>query len=417
MRYESIMNNVGYFSDRTLDGYDPFHSDFKSGGKDKDYRDVIAAGLDATHDYTRVITSDDIIPGFGQISYCGWDGNTGKPDPGIQWLETTYGRLVRPPGTQYTGSGIATADAQALHFFWNSVNAAHSSIQGGVVVGEIRETLRTIAHPMRSLGQGLDHYLRGIPHKCAKSVRGVRGRGRRKSVIQSTIADTWLENSFALQPLYNDMVAGAKALSDIINGPWRPPVKRVSGRGVSPFDMGTVYRTTSSDAWSLLRVSHTRFTEKCTVHYFGGVKLKPYSTASGLARDLGFSLGSFVPTLYELLPYSWLVDYVTNFNDIVTAATGVDSNLYFCGRTIVVEARGRTWCDDYPRQHIDRLRYVMGNAGSAYSMQKTINRSKITSLQELVPSFQFRIPNLFQGLNVAALIGASGDTSRRIARL
>jgi hypothetical protein len=58
-----------------------------------------------------------------------------------------------------------------------------------------------------------------------------------------------------------------------------------------------------------------------------------------LVDRLGFRLDEFVPTLWEVLPWSFLVDYFSNVSEIISAATYVNSNLAYCSKTVVTERK------------------------------------------------------------------------------
>jgi hypothetical protein len=51
-------------------------------------------------------------------------------------------------------------------------------------------------------------------------------------------------------------------------------------------------------------------------------------------RRLGFQAQNFIPTIYELVPYSFLIDYFVNLGGIIEAVCTDTTGVYFVSKTV-----------------------------------------------------------------------------------
>jgi hypothetical protein len=197
------------------------------------------------------------------------------------------------------------ADQQALGSFWRACVSARNAVQSGTMLGELRETIRMV----RGRGESMMHLFTNWNQHLRRSKRRYRKREDRRKEA----ADAWLEFSFGWAPLAAD-VKGALSV-------WSEPrreVRRANGNGKSQavgmlsdgadFSIGPI----------ICRHDIVKATTRAEVRYKGCIAGETVGVGGKMDR-LGLLPSDFVPTLYELLPWSFLLDYVSNVGDIVNS--------------------------------------------------------------------------------------------------
>jgi hypothetical protein len=152
------------------------------------------------------------------------------------------------------------------------------------------------------------------------------------------------------------------------------------------------------------------------IAYYGSVRTShsreiPFGNAQS---ELGANLNSFVPTLWEWLPYSWLADYFSNMGHVISALSFPTSDIIWVNRLIrntIVSTISYS-----KRMAIPFNPDVKIIEDSFYSSpwvfsNKYHNRS--VSSKSLVPAFRLRLPgNPGQWATVVALTGALASRNK-----
>jgi len=186
-----------------------------------------------------------------------------------------------------------------------------------VFLGELKETLRMLKNPASNLRNGFSAYL--------KRARLMRKRYGARLATKG-IAGMWLEYALGWQPLLGSIRDAAVAYSAYEN---KHKYYRAFGKGTS----NAASTTTSSSGLmgsytyylqdsNTVRKTTARIKGAC-LHRIDGVQT---GRATEIARLSGFTLAEFVPTIWELIPYSFVVDYFTNIGDILNSAHGLTAN-------------------------------------------------------------------------------------------
>jgi hypothetical protein len=277
------------------------------------------------------------------------------------------------------------------------IQGVSTQFQSGVFLGELRETLRQIRNPAKALRLGLPAYRQTLIER----IRGVRNR-RRRSIIAS---ETWLEYVYGAAPLISDVRSGAEALARYDNQ-WYGHSKRVNAVGVAE---KVVNWSSSYRNWGFGRYYYSTDLHLTAKTIYSGLVGCGAGNTSGAAFDLfGVRWEEILPTLWELTPWSFLIDYFTNVGDIITAWGYQFFDKRWLKRTqrYTVDTVVDSWLDE----DLLKTRVSQGLLSDAQFLpyRVTYRYSNVTrdSYQgSIVPSFGFEVPGIgsLKWINIGAL--------------
>lgn len=316
----------------------------------------------------------------------GWTGgNTGFTG----WFEH-----VSMP-TSVSDVSTLVADAKAKQYFLQNAIAAQRNFMGGVALGELRETLRMIRNPARAISSSTRDYLRAV-------------KKRRKSTLpkhrKRLLQDSWLEYSFGWIPLLNDIQNGLKALNTFHDVQLQRIVGTWSDKSVV---LGSLFNRSSGRG--LLHYYHRQATEReAVVIYRGAVRSQASNPIKSEITKWGFDPRDFIPTAWELVPYSFLVDYFSNIGDVIEGWSWQDLGVSWCNRTVVQEKTQKI-LEMYPDAAYLATKSSL-ISGHSFSPQrtavsyKTFTRSRYTG--GFIPDVTFQLPGIgsLKWVNIGALI-------------
>jgi hypothetical protein len=296
----------------------------------------------------------------------------------------------------------ATVANAAVIGFLKKIRKQQRHFQSGVFLGEARETLHMLRNPARALRQRVGVYLEGLKKVPRRRLRNPR-----------YIADSWLEAQFGWLPFINDI----KEASGILER---------QGRALQDDFVKIVFRSSKDtqvslnydvNNWSNIRIwvrSQRTVKHRTYVRYLGVLRVRNAGTPSVDAELLGFTWNEFVPTVWELVPWSFLIDYFSNIGDVIEAWTTCTSDLVWCNRTSVRTRISRS--ESFIDLPTTKSAYWTGNEcqGSAYGnggwvevRDKRFVRS--VGLSD-APRISFEIPGFSKRwINIAALVSARRD--------
>jgi len=372
-----------------------YTSDSKSGVKLPSYRRLIANGSDATTAYSRSLTK--VVP-----ARIFWSGNGVERSTGRQIRWQLCGLYVTSDRTNQTQLNSSSVESDALTAFWSNYG---SDVQAGVMLGEAGETLRMLRHPAKAL--------HGVVHSTRKRLRGIALKEANKRAARRSrhaLGDAWLESVFGWDPLVRDTQS---ALDEYDRYLARVLLKHVAGASTassiiesytSKFQFSTMY---NSPFFSALQHKHT--TKEHGVKYLVGEKLYMDYDSSPIATlrsVLGLDLRSFVPTLWELTPWSFAVDYFTNVGEILNASFGLSSGVVYGCHNVrkIIRSRGTTTYDtDAVRKAYSGWLDIANVDGSpGVHTQEIIVFTRDMS-KPTIPSLRLDGPSIRQSLNLLAL--------------
>lgn len=271
----------------------------------RDWRKMISDGFVTTSDMSVTrYTVQSLSPWFGERVQVGATGiSRGKKRTyrvrGVIPYTTVSSAAV---SGSVSASCIERAKNLAYVNYYSNIGSVISSMKAMTTLGEIGQTFRMIRNPLQGIRQLTSSYLTRVQKRGRKGSRRDR---------LSYVRDQWLETQYGILPLVSDVDSAIEAFyrSSAVRTLHEP----VRGRGQSD--------ETGSAGFNSYGVPHNcnlqiRLQRTAVAQHkiFGIIR----STAFGIDKPTvyGFRWGEFVPTLWNLLPWSFVVDYFTGLGNV-----------------------------------------------------------------------------------------------------
>lgn len=279
-------------------------SDTRTTNSDKDWRTKVAKKASASLGYKIVRTKH-----FPTRAYCTTYGIAAFGPPKAYYSgECLMVPAVDPTPRFFVGDDVALRD-QALTRLKRKLAAQASQMNIMVPIaeiGELRKLLKSLAFSAITLLYALGELQRGNPLKAAKQA-----------------SDLWLTWSFGVKPTLSDIKSACEAIDHWINGKDRF-VKLTGSASKEWFDTATTQGLGAfkADSYTKQVYRHT-----LSYRYVGGFGINPMSGNNYSAgAQFGLEFGAIIPTFWELIPFSWIVDYFTTMghylDDTFVSASG-----------------------------------------------------------------------------------------------
>lgn len=306
------------------------------------------------------------------------------------------------------------ADNRARQQFYSKLRGAQTQFQGMVFAGELRETLRMIKSPAQALRQNLFDYFSDLKRKKRKDPRN----------WSRAIGGTYLEHAFGWKPLLHDIEDAYNAYQTLTN---RKIGKMISGsaivledktaslNGISPGFNATA--KFGPGIYDFCR-GRDKLYEQCQVRYRGYYKAEVNASQwQNVRQAFGFNPEEFVPSVWELLPWSWLIDYFVNIGDLLNNAVTSTQGVKWVNRTQRRSSihTGTAYLDvGFIQASVGYQNPVQG-VKSSFGSFEVIRRELIRSPNSGIPMprIEFGTPGSGQLSNIAALLGTAFDIHKQ----
>lgn len=308
---------------------------------------------------------------------------------GQRWRSVSHGKGT-PPVVSVSDDNLALGE------FLSDASDALSPFKAMPFLGELRETLGLMRDTSQSLYKLMTNYVR--------SALRSRRRLRDKSVALRAIRDLYLQAQFGWKPLLGDVEAASLALDRLHND-----VELFSATGRKQTE--TRYsepKVALPSAWGTFDGTYVK-TSSAGVRYTGQVKVilsRTGGSTEALRQACGFRLAEFVPTLWELLPWSWAVDYFTNVGEIINAAYFDRSDLVWCSKTqLCTTEQVSSWALNFSetKKRVPETQTATSTGGSFTTTNLLFRRDPVNpgvpSLVLELPTSPWRYINLLAALS------------------
>jgi len=304
------------------------------------------------------------------------------------------------PSLVYSAADVSKTSATAIGRLHEKIRQQTTEMQGITLLGELNETLRMMRRPLQGTVRIMDNYARAMKR------RAVDSRTRRQFL--NGLTDQYLEMVFGWQPLISDAKSLAITAARAVSAP--RPLKRLEARAEAP-PYSSHYGALVGAADCQQRLSSVTRGELSTVAiaYMKESINGPSTSLEKFIQLSGFNLENFVPSVYNLIPFSFVADYVSNLGDIVSAASTCQINVIgYVQSTREVITRNESLSFDLASSAKNVGGFGHSQQGSiAGSVEyKRVNFSRATGGAGSVPipTFHWDTPSAGQFTNLAALI-------------
>lgn len=299
---------------------------------------------------------------------------------------------------------IASVKNKVIQDTNSKVRQAHKSLQGLVSLGEMGQSVRMVNRMGRDIFGKTQSYLRDL--------NKIAGRLTPQNIMR-TVNERWLEYRFGVRPLVSDIGGFIDACYQNRYG--RPPRVLIRSSATS-MEKNPPTRGSFGVHWHLIESS----VEKQKIYgykLYGCIGLDDLGSPPPFRQEFGLTLDEFVPTLWELIPYSFLVDYVSNIGAIIDAYSLNKSSIRWLAfgelkenKTIVSSTHSPSHDPIY--KLTSRIAHPCTPLWRSY---RRVQRGVASPSSHLIPSLEFRVPgSSTQWLNIGALAGLHADTSHRL---
>jgi len=213
----------------------------------------------------------------------------------------------------------------------------------------ISENARDFKHTVNGIGHLTEKYLVDTGKKLARHERIIRGHRPRASYAVDLLEDMsqgWLSYSFGVKPLMSDAEKLAQAIAaSNISEEYHSNVVIVASAENTVKTYDSKYRTWATSALGGFNAIYAdrRVEKRQSVKYIYG--LNPHCSVDVIDTTRHFfdtsssGINDVVVTAWELVPYSWIVDYFTTAGDFLDSATAgsIRGNLVYgvkCQKTV-----------------------------------------------------------------------------------
>lgn len=348
-----------------------------------------------------------------------------KPPPPLAQCEITLnGTVTFPSWWAHTIASESEAESQALTRIYQDIKAQRTAWQGGTAIGEMRETIKLIRNSAKLIATKLpgyfasqlkliEKYRSGHPLTGGSALffpgRGRKGRRKRGGKdLARALADNYLTFTFGVRPLVKDTSDAAQSLGRWIYEDHR---SKCTGYGRSEDLIAKSFYEASVE--NIAYNSNTRRIRRTEVKYNCGLRDAVSFSAPGslkrLAELSGFTLEEFVPTVYNLIPWSFFLDYFVNVGDVLQATFMSLNDVTWIkrvGRHTITE----NWSGPArSTPTVDGKQSWYGTVGSYTATTCSFVRSATSSLPVLGFRFSIPEPSSLKWLNTTMLfLGTRG---------
>lgn len=294
---------------------------------------------------------------------------------------------------------MGVADNLARDALFKSAVGTRRALQGGVAIGEIREVMHMLRNPAQRLEQSL-FTLKEDYRKILKSIKRAKVNVRKTN---DKLRGAYLEQAYGWAPLISQTKEAAEVLAEKQLGMSRE-VQFVRSQNEQKSSRTTTQLSGSGNFQWFRNQKQERVDKVKYLAALTGVSPSPLLRTMS---DLGFSPEDFIPTIWELIPYSFVADYFTNTGTVLDAWShrsigyGWAQKTTVSFRTSEIHLISNTSAYQNSQNHY--VTSLNERHGKVTRRQGTILRSEWDET-DLSPTLHFEVPGIRQAFNTVVLM-------------
>lgn len=283
------------------------------------------------------------------------------------------------------------ADNKAREALLGDYLKARNNWRGGNFLAEVRETIHMLRHPITSIF--------GKTQKMVSRVHGIR-HVRNRETYRKRLGNIWLAYSFGIKPLIEDIKDVNKAIEALQRSPRFDGISiKGTGSDVSA-TVGVSTRGFGSTPATMIYSTSSVVSSHCK--YYGVVGARPEGLRA-VGENFGVDPWDILPAVWEAVPWSFLVDYFVNVQQVLDGMRFASADLKWLMKGVKNSIKNQASSGAFGPYN-KTLWALSGGTSGGSTEGLFVARSTVDSLP--YPRFRFKIPGLgsMKWVNVAALI-------------
>lgn len=218
------------------------------------------------------------------------------------------------------GGSTQSADNLAIERLNDQLQSFTQSVQTGEDIGEARQTINALRSPLpgirRVITSGLERHIDALKSPSKH--------------LPKALADAYLETVFGWNPLAASVAGVIVGMQNREEFAIYKPFSAYGGA----LDTSSKINTTSSGVAGI-SISATGWRRAKTTVNYKGIWSSSVTVPRREVQDvLGLRGHNILPTVWNLIPYSFLIDYVTNIGSIVSSLSTPWDDVRWCCKTV-----------------------------------------------------------------------------------
>lgn len=306
----------------------------RTGEKVIDWKKKVAAGLNAGSAYS-LDRSKLVEWVMGDIT----SKSHSRTLPRENYVVRYTGAEVscRPIKPVHLSTQISDVEATALAKLYKKIKQEQQHMNSLAIIAEFADVVRQFGAPAASLVDLTNRRL----NRLELERRGLKGTIAFKKIKWAKIvASTYLEWSFGLAPLIDDTAKAAEAMARWqleSEGLHKLRKKVVSRASQVVTQLTAAPATINATSTKFVCDYRSKIETEARIQYTVGLKATPtadFGSNDRLIQLLGFDHANWVPAIWEAVPWSWLIDYFTNVQQILDAAVTSTSEVKWISKAV-----------------------------------------------------------------------------------
>lgn len=376
-------------------------------GTDKqNWKQLIKEGSNATNTMSATKQDIELYTALAILKTIAF--NTGPTKSSTVGVTGFPAVLYRPPYNLFSFDlNQIQSDCSAV--FANRVHDRIKQMSGPEFILELGETLRMLRRPSLAINRLTELYATKARRITAaarqKSKRKRTTRRERANERLDQLNDLYLEYRFGVEPLLSDVKSAAEVLAQLTLS----KEKRVSAK--VQYETGTIARALRASGTLGLNTSWQHYaTSKGTISCMtkGAIRaefIAPRGPIEEVLRGTGLIDADFLPTIWNWIPFSFILDYFANVNDVLIGSYATSAYTAWSSQTsrIMVLTDGSFESKDYANvpdpssQKLASSLYIPGQ-------YQTVAKMVIRKVDPADVQLRLEAPGQKQCFNILALI-------------